>query len=152
MSHANNPIIRALPFVISFLFLPGPLVYAADKDFPEAPPKLQDAEAKGLHRLSNDELKAFFPGTIDVKRHRGDLVTKTYKPDGSLEVAGSQQNLSGTWRFDEKRNTYCDRIYGKKTQDEHCYAVFSVGDGIHHFDYDISDNLHTVTWRRASAK
>lgn len=133
--------------------LASAMVYAADKDFPEAPPKLQDAEAKGLHRLSMDELKAFFPGTIDVQRQRSsDRYTKTYKPDGSLDVVGLVDRFSGTWQFDEKRGVYCDRIYRKKTQDEHCYAVYGAGDGIHHFDYDIKDNLHTVTWRRAAGK
>ena len=131
--------------------LASAMLHAADKDFPEAPAKLQDAEAKGLHRLSMDELKTFFPGVLEIKQHRGGLATKTFKPDGSVEVVGFQ-NLSGTWRFDEKRGVYCDRIYRKKIQDEQCYAVFSAGDGIHHFDYDISDNLQTIKWRRAAAK
>ncbi len=128
------------------------LVHAADKGFPEAPPKLQDAEAKGLHRLSNDELKAFFPGAIEIQRHRGSHATKTFKPDGSVEVVGGLKDFSGTWRFDENRNVYCDRVYKKKKQEERCYAVFSAGDGTHYFDYDIGDNLQTLIWRRAAGK
>jgi hypothetical protein len=149
MSHTHYSIVHTLPRIILLLLLASALVYAADNDFPEAPPKLQDAEAKGLHRLNMDELKTFFPGTIDIQRHRSGLATKTFKPDGSLEVVGLE-NLSGTWRFDEKHNAYCDRVYKKKTQDERCYAVFSAGDGIHYFDYDIRDNLQTVKWRRAA--
>ncbi len=131
--------------------LASALVQAADDGFPAGPPNLKEAEAKGLHRLSADELKAFFPGAIEIQRHRGGRATKTFKPDGSVEVVGFER-FSGTWRFDEKKGVYCDRIYKKKTREERCYAVFSAGDGIHPFDYDIEDNLAAITWRRAAAK
>ena len=131
--------------------LASAMVHAADKDFPVGPPNLKEVEAKGLHRLSADELKAFFPGVIEIKRHRGGLATKTFKPDGSVEVVGFE-NLNGTWRLDEKRGVYCDRIYTKVKRGERCYAVFRASDGIHHFDYDISDNLAGITWRRAADK
>lgn len=151
MSHTNNSLIRALPFVMLFLLPASPLAYAAEQSFPEAPPRLKDAEAKALHRLSNDELKAFFPGTMEIKRHRGGLATKMFKPDGSLEVVGFQ-DLSGSWRLDEKHNAYCDRVHKKQKRGERCYAVFNAGDGVHYFDYDIGDNLQTIIWRRASEK
>ena len=151
MSHTNYSVIHSLLRVILLLLLASAMVQAADINYPEAPPKLKDAEAKGLHRLSMDELKTFFPGVIELKRHRGSLATKTFKPDGSLEVSGDE-NFSGTWRFDEKNNAYCDRIMRKKGQDERCYAAYAAGDGVHHFEYDISDNLHTVTWRRTANK
>jgi len=149
MSHTNNSFIRAIPFVVLSLLLASPLVYAKDKgSFPDSPPKLKEAEAKGLHRLTNDELKTFFPGTMDLRRHRGGLVTKIFKPDGTIEAI-SFKNLSGTWRIDEKRNAYCDRINEKVKRGERCYAVFAAGDGVHNFDYDISDGLQTIVWRRA---
>lgn len=149
MTYTNHSVIRTLPRVILLLLFASAMVQAADNNFPEAPPKLKDAEAKGLHRLSNEEFKAFFPGTIELQRHSGTHATKTFKPDGSVEVLGFQ-DLSGTWRFDEKRNAYCDRIHTKVKRGERCYAVFSAGDGVHHFDYDLSDNLQTITWRRAA--
>jgi hypothetical protein len=100
MSHAKKSFIRTNPFVMLFLLLASPLVYAKDRgSYPDAPPKLKDAEAKGLHRLTNDELKTFFPGSLDVKRHKGGLVTKIFKPDGSVQAIGFQ-DLAGTWRFD----------------------------------------------------
>lgn len=128
------------------------MVYAADTDFPVAPVNLKEAEAKGLHRLSADELKAFFPGTMELKRHRGGKATKTFKPDGSVEVVAVAEKHSGTWRLDEKRGVYCDSFQRKKDTGERCYAVYSAGDGIHHFDYDIADKLQTITWRRAADK
>ena len=151
MSYSNNSVIHILPRVMLLFLFASAMVQAVDNNFPEAPPKLNEAEAKGLHRLSMDELKTFFPGTIEIQRHRGGLATKTFKPDGSLEVSGDE-NFSGTWRFDEKNNAYCDRIMRKKGQDERCYAAYAAGDGVHHFEYDISDNLHTVTWRRTANK
>lgn len=151
MSHADHSVIRTLPCIMLFSLLASAMAHAADNNFPAAPPNLKEAEAKGLHRLSADELKAFFPGTNEVKRHRGGHATKTYKPDGSLDVAGFEK-LSGTWRLDEKRGVYCDLVYRKKAQTERCYAVYDAGDGVHHFDYDISDNLQTIVWRRAGDK
>lgn len=129
------------------------LVNAEDKNFPAAPPNLKEAEAKGLHRLSMDELKAFFPGTIKLKRHRGGLATKTFKPDGSVDVVGfGADKSSGKWRFDEKRGVYCDNFFRKKDPGERCYATYSAGDGTYYFDYDIDDKLQTIVWHRAAEK
>jgi hypothetical protein len=90
-----------------------------------------------------------FPGTVRAKRQRGGIITRTYKPDGSLEVTG-HETFTGTWKLDEQRGVYCDRLVGKKkTQVERCFAVYSAGDGTHYFDYDVSDNLYSLTWRRA---
>ena len=135
------------------LLFTSALVYAADKNFPAGPPNLKEAEKKGLHRLSVDELKPFLPGVIELKRHRGGLATKTFKPNGKVDVVGPGTNRSsGTWRFDEKRGVYCDNIFRKKDPGERCSATFSAGDGIHYFDYDIDDGLQTIVWRRAADK
>ena len=150
MSLANHSVSHTLP-VILFSLLASAMAHGAGKDFPVAPPNLDEAEAKGLQRLSADELKAFFPGIIRAKRHQGGVTTKTYKPDGSADVVGYDK-LSGTWRLDEKRGVYCDQISKKRARPERCYAVFSAGDGIHHFDYDITDRLHTITWLRTTGK
>ena len=129
------------------LLFATPMIHAADKDFPAAPPNLKEAEAKGLQRLTAEELKTLFPGAMKIKRHRCSVATKTFKPDGSVEVEGFK-DLSGTWRLDEKRGVYCDRIHMKLKRGERCYAVFRAGDGIHYFDYDIDDKLQTLVWRR----
>jgi hypothetical protein len=152
MLHAKKSFILTIPFVVLSLLLASPSVYAKDKgSYPDAPPRLKDAEAKGLHRLTIDELKTFFPGTMDLKRHRGGLVTKIFKPDGTVQAL-SFRDLDGTWRLDEKRDAYCDRISQKVKRGERCYAVFAAGDGVHYFDYDISDGLQTVVWRRGEEK
>jgi hypothetical protein len=140
---------RVIPILFSLLV--SALVHAAAQDFPQGPATLKEAEAKGLQRLSMDQLKALFPVTIRYKRHRGGIATKTFKPDGSVEVAGAEK-LSGTWRFDEKRGGYCDHVYKKKDPGERCYAVYRAGDGTHYFDYDIADGLQTVVWRRTAGQ
>jgi hypothetical protein len=122
--------------------------------FPSHPPKLSDAQAQGLHRLSADELKAFIPGTLEVQGHKGGKgKLRIYKPDGTFEVQAFEDR-PGTWRIDSNNNTWCRTIYKKKESAnvEQCYATFAAADGIYYFDYDVADGFFAAVWRAQSKK
>ena len=122
--------------------------YAANHVFPrEYPLDLRKAEAQGLHRLSAEELKAFIPGTMEAlgaDAKKGKI--RIYRPDGSFEGQGFHTN-KGTWRIDSKDNTWCRTIVKKMQDQEKCFAVFRAPDGIHYFDYDMTDNFYAGSWR-----
>lgn len=119
------------------------------QEFPKAPPKLKEAEAAGLPRVSTEELKQFLPGKMDAKGPLGRHI-KTFKPDGTVDRVGhrSGETESGTWRFDEAGNVYCNTIRGKKSFEENCFAVFRAPDGTHFFDYEVETGFFLRTWRR----
>jgi hypothetical protein len=123
--------------------------YAFAQDFPTAPPKLKEAEAQGLQRVSMEELKQLIPGTLITKGTRGKH-KRTLKPDGSADRTGfGAMESTGTWRFDEKNTAYCNAFKGKKGfAEENCFAVFRAPDGTHYFDYEIDTGFYTHVWRR----
>lgn len=147
---------RKLFVVLLGAILIAPLSGLAD-EFPTAPPKLKEMEAKGLPRLTADELKAFFPGVVDSKGTKGRHII-THNPDGTCLRKAFKHGLSddsGTWRIDDKDNTYCRAMpkgkgVVKKGVEENCFAVFRAPDGIHFFDYDVQDGFYAHTWRKAS--
>ena len=127
------------------------------QEFPTAPPNLKEMEAKGLPRLSAEELKAFFPGVIDSKGTKGRHIL-TFNADGTLLRKPFKHGLSedtGTWKIDEKNNTHCVSLpkgkgVVKKGYDENCFATFRAPDGVHFFDYDVSDGFYAHVWRKAA--
>ncbi len=124
---------------------------ASAQDFPTAPVNLKEAQIQGLVRVTAEELKAFFPGVIDLRGPTGEH-TMIYKADGSLERKGFRDK-PGSWRIDEGRNAYCNlfpRRMGAPT--EACFAVFRAADGRHYFDYDLRDGFYAHVWRRAAAE
>ncbi|GEM_PF-1438683 len=132
---------------------------ALAQEFPGAPPNLKEMEAKGLPRVSAEELKGFFPGVVDSKGTKGRHII-THNPDGSFLRKGFKHGLAdvkGTWRIDEKNNTYCRGVpkqgrglVAKGGYEENCFAVFRDPDGIHHFDYDVQDGFFAHVWRKAT--
>lgn len=130
----------------AMLAMPASSVFA--QDFPTAPPNLKEMQAKGLHRLDTEELKAFFPGTIDLRGTKGKHLM-TFHADGSIERKGFMDK-AGKWRIDAANATYCNAFTKKKGYEENCFAVFDAGDGVHHFDYDVQDGFYAHVWRRAS--
>jgi hypothetical protein len=119
-------------------------------EFPTAPPKLKDAEAQGLYRMSTAELKEFLPGITESRGVKGKH-KKTFKPDGSVDRTGfGSKEATGTWRFDEKNNAYCNAFTEKKGYQENCFAVFRAPDGTHYFDYEIDTGSYSHVWRRAT--
>jgi hypothetical protein len=138
--------------VISLSLFAIATTQAAAADFPKAPPNLKEAETQGLHRLNKEELKAFFPGTVDVQGPQGGEKTKTFKPDGTLDIKDFE-NKTGTWRFDAWRGAYCNRIYrSRKKSGENCFVVLRAADGVHYFDYDIKTGHFAAVWRRSTAQ
>ena len=118
-------------------------------EFPAAPPKLKDAEAQGLVRMSAQELREFLPGQMEMKGVKG-RHTKTFSPDGSAYRTGiGEKEASGTWRFDDKDNAYCNTFREKKGPQEYCFAVFRAPDGVHYFSYEIDTGFYAHVWRRA---
>lgn len=116
-------------------------------DLPAAPPRLKDAEAQGLPRVSVEELKPFMPGKVmsfgPKGKHKND-----FKPDGSVWRSGFREKEGeGKWRFDEKHNAYCNAFFEKKGYSEGCFAVFRAPDGIHFFDYETDTGFYAHTWR-----
>src|SRR4030042_1118337 len=89
MSYARHAIFIALFTATSVL---------AQGVVPQAPVNLKEAEAQGLQRLSVEALKAFIPGTHEVKGTTGKS-TKYFKPDGGFERKGFK-DFTGSWRFD----------------------------------------------------
>ena len=138
---------RSVALLAMFLALTT-ITHAAE--FPDAPPRQQDAEAQGLHRMSTAELKEFLPGKLVSRGVKGKH-KKTFNPDGSAYRTGfGQQEGGGTWRFDEKNNAYCNTFTGKKGIEESCFAVFRAPDGTHYFDYEVDTGFFAHTWRRAT--
>ena len=128
-------------------------------EFPTAPPNLKEMEAKGLPRLTAEELKAYFPGVIDSKGPKGRHIIIS-NPDGTCLRKPFKHGLKedlGRWRIDEKNNTHCRsmpkqmrNVMGKGGYEENCFAVFRDPDGIHFFDYDVQDGFFAHVWRRSS--
>lgn len=119
-------------------------------EFPTAPPRLKDAEAIGLHRMNATELKAFMPGKLESKGVRGGYV-KTFKADGSVDRTDlALGEGTGTWRFDEKNNAFCNAFKEKKGYQENCFAVFRAPDEVHYFSYEIDTGFYAHTWRRVT--
>lgn len=135
-------------FLAAALAMPAGSVQA--QDFPDAPPNLKEAEAKGLKRLGVEELKAFFPGAIQMRGPTGKHLV-TYNADGTIDRKGFKDK-TGTWRIDAANATYCNTYARKKGPAEACLAVFGAGDGIHHFDYDVRDGFYAHVWRRAQSE
>ena len=129
------------------LLLAG-IAFAADPAFPtDHPPDMRKAEKQGLHRLSADELKAFMPGSTKVLRHGSKKgKTRIYHPDGSY-VGGGFRRRTGTWRIDTKSNTWCRTVLVQMQEQDKCYSVFRAPDGIHYFDYDMTDGFYAGVWR-----
>lgn len=119
-------------------------------DLPSAPVNLKDAEAQGLHRMSTTELKDFLPGKMDTKGVKGKH-KRIFKADGSAHRTGfGDQESTGTWRFDEKNNAYCNAFKEKKGIQENCFAVFRAPDGSYYFDYEIDTGFYAHVWHRAT--
>jgi hypothetical protein len=136
--------------VILSLFVASTAISHAT-EFPTEPPKLKDAEAQGLSRVSTDELKQFMPGKVDAKGPIGRRI-KTFKSDGTVDTVGYKGGNaeSGTWRFDEANNTYCHKFQGKKGPVDDCFAVFRAPDDVHFFDYNVKTGFFEHTWRRVT--
>jgi len=134
--------------LFSMLVASTAITHAAD--FPTAPPRLQDAEAQGLVRMSTAELKEFLPGKMEAKGVKGKH-KRVFKPDGSAYRTGiGEKESTGTWRFDEKNNAYCNAFKEKKGVQENCFAVFRAPDGSSYFDYEIDTGFYAHAWRRAT--
>lgn len=119
-------------------------------EFPTAPPRLKDAEAQGLVRMSAAELKESLPGTWVQMGTKGKR-KKTFNPDGTAYRTGFvEMEGSGTWRIDEKNGGYCNTFRGKKLHDEACFAVFRAPDGAHYFDYELDTGFYNAVRRRAT--
>ena len=121
------------------------------QEFPKAPPKLKEAEAQGLPRVSTAELKQFMPGKVDAKSPTARRI-KTFKSDGTVDTIGYKGGNpeSGTWRFDEANNTYCHMFQGKKGPVDDCFAVFRAADGTYFFDYNVKTGFFEHTWQRVA--
>jgi hypothetical protein len=134
--------------LLPVLLLSAAPVLAAGQFFPKDHPlDIHKAEQQGLHRLSAAELKAFIPGTMEAIGHRGGRgKIRIYRPDGSFE-AHAFKKRKGTWRIDEKNNTWCRTVVIKMQNQEKCFAVFRAPDGRHYFDYDTGDGFYAGAWR-----
>lgn len=100
--------------------------------------------------MSTAELKEFLPGKMDTKGVKGKF-KRTFKPDGSADRTGiGEKESTGTWRFDEKNNTYCNAFKEKKGVQENCFAVFRAPDDSYYFDYEIDTGFYAHVWRRAT--
>lgn len=123
-------------------------MHAHADEFPKAAPKLKEAEAQGLVRMSASELKESLPGKWKQKGTKGKR-EKTFNPDGSAYRSGfGEMEGPGTWRIDEKSNAYCNTFKGKKGYEEGCFAVFRAPDGIHYFDYEVDTGFYHSVRRR----
>jgi len=118
-------------------------------EFPTAPPKQKDAEAQGLYRMSTAELKEFLPGKMKAMGVEGKH-KRTFNPDGSAYRTGiGDKESTGTWRFDEKNNAYCNTFKEKKGFQENCFAVFRAPNGTYYFDYEVDTGFYAHVWHRA---
>jgi hypothetical protein len=135
-------------FLLAATFALSAASCALAAEFPSAPPKLKDAEAQGLQRVNVEELKQFLPGKVLSKGVKGKH-KKDFKADGSVWRSGfGAKETTGTWRFDEKNNAYCNAFQEKKGYQENCFAVFRAPDGTHFFDYENDTGFYTHTWRQ----
>ncbi len=121
---------------------------ALAQDFPQHPADMKEAEAQGLTRVGVGELKAFMPGTIQMKGAKGVEKTKMFKPDGSLEVSDARDK-GGSWNFSKKHDGYCNEIVLPKKVAKSCYYVFKAKDGVHYFNYEVSTGHFAEVWRAA---
>lgn len=142
MSYARHAILIALFTATSVLAQGGGI--------PKAPVNLKEAETQGLQRLSVEDLKAFIPGTHEVKGTKGKCL-KIFKPDGSFQREGFK-DYTGTWRFDEGKNAYCLAVNKPKGQDKSCFAVFRAPQGDYFFEYDLEDGFYAHTWQPAKCE
>jgi hypothetical protein len=138
-------------FRARYLLLPVLLVAGAAHAghvFPGSHPlDLRKAKAQGLHRLSAEELSAFMPGSTKAMRVGASKgKTRTYHRDGSYDGGGFRKR-TGTWRIDSKSDTWCRTIVIKRQDQDKCFAVFRAPDGIHYFDYDMTDGFYVSVWR-----
>lgn len=126
---------------------------AYSQGFPEAPPRIQEAEAQGLARVSAAELKTLLQGPLQFfgesytgQKARSQLV---FSPDGTVERKVADTTMKGTWYIDESKQAYCTAFtFQKKGFEKNCFAVFRTADGIHYFDYDTSKGFDVHVWRR----
>ena len=91
---------------------------ACSQDFPEAPPRIKEAETLGLLRVSTDELRnllqgplLFFGESYTGQKSRSLLV---FSPDGTVERKAGDTSLKGTWNIDESNHVYCTAFTFKK--------------------------------------
>ena len=121
----------------------------ATNTFAAPPPNIKAAEAKGLQRVSSEELKKFIPGAMKVKGHKGGKYTLTFKADGSVDRTGGVglDTQTGKWHFDEKNNAYCSTFEEVMGYQEVCFAVFSAPNGKKFLSYDIEDSFFAHGWR-----
>lgn len=119
--------------------------------FPAAPANLKEAQAQGLVRVTADELRTFFPGSIELRGPTGQHLM-IYKADGSIDRKGIRDK-QGIWRIDAGRNAYCNTFQRRgDAPAEACFAVYRAPDGLHFFDYDLRDGFYAHVWRKASAE
>lgn len=142
--------IRIALLVSMFVSAAAP-TYAAE--FPSAPPRLKDAEAQGLQRVSAEELKSIVQGKMETKGNTGDGA-RTFNADGSVLRSGfGDSDITGTWRIDQANNAYCNAFTfpGRRGYRDICFAVFRAPDGTHYFGYDIRDGYLAHVMRRANS-
>jgi uncharacterized cupin superfamily protein len=137
--------VRYLLFPV--LLLAGVAV-ATDFVFPrDHPLDMRKAQKQGLHRLSAEELRSFMPGsTYAMQGGSKKRKIRVYHPDGSFE-GGAFQKRRGTWRVDSKGDTWCRIVVIKMQDQDKCFAVFRAPDGVHYFDYDMTDGFYVSVWR-----
>ena len=119
--------------------------------FPTAPPKLKEAEAQGLPRVSTEELKQLLLGKVDSKGVKNRHIV-TFKADWAVDIVSNRgvNPRSGTWRLDDASNSYCHKFQDGTSSDEDCFAVFRAPDGTHFFDYNIKTGFFEHTWRHVT--
>jgi hypothetical protein len=141
--------IRTRHVIYAGLFVFATQVFS--QNVPEHPANMKEAEAKGLARASIAELKAFIPGTIQLRGVKDVAKTKIFKPDGTLEVDDARDK-GGTWNFSKEHGGYCNAVVKAKSNKvvKNCFAVFKAGDGVHYFDYDVKSGHYSATWRPAA--
>lgn len=130
------------------------------QEFPSAPPNIKEMEAKGLPRVSTEELKGLFPSVIDLRGPTGRHIV-IHNADGTciskVGKRGVGEDTSGTWFINEKNNTLCRNmprrgrgVIARGGVEEHCFATYRAADGLHFFEYDVKDGFYAHTWRKAA--
>jgi hypothetical protein len=77
---------------------------------------------------------------------RGTFRDKNFRPDGKAEFKGGGHDNLVTWRImTDSGGGYCTLVGMKRG--EICFAVFKAADGVHYFDYDLSDSKLYWVWR-----
>ncbi len=128
---------------------------AYSQDVPVAPPRIQEAEAKGLARVGAAELREllhgptqFFGEGAQGQKARSAL---EFNADGSVVRKSGDTTLKGTWNVDDSKNVFCTAFTFQKTgYQKNCFAVFRAPDGVHFFDYDASKGFDVHVWRPGS--